>query len=224
MPNFPNIHRTIAVREISKDKESTERIMPDPIVHKKLNKNSSGNLAGSFRLKSRKKSIPDHTLELARDKYLQQTIDGKSLGSGFNELSTHEFPHNDKYLLILEHNRALRREIKDLEDWLDLKEMEFQNHTLTRNNSNYKSFTSAANNLQDKDFAQEKFDRFSTLLSYYNSCLEKIKEQLHPVCQVRNTFLQRLVRSYKSLFGSIKTYHHNEMTKYQTKINLLAKK
>lgn len=126
-----------------------------------------------------------------------------------------EMLHNDKYMLILENNRALKRKIKELENYIDSKEMEFE--------KGYQSLNSNTIT-KDKDLVSQRFGSYKELLDCYNHSLSKINENLHPVCQVRSSFIERLVHSYNTLFDKLKSYHYTEMTKYIVKINLLLKK
>lgn len=126
-----------------------------------------------------------------------------------------ELPHNDKYALILENNRALKREIKNMDHDLDRKELELE--------MNIQSLKQMKINT-DKSLVDHKFKIFKKILKYYNKCLEKINQELNPMCHVRVNFITRLENSYIDLFGKLEAFHVNEMAKYVTKINILMKK
>lgn len=178
-----------------------------------LKKNSTGNIKPIQNIKSNKISFRENVSDpLSQDKFLNND---SSLNKGLNGNSTQEFPHQDKYLDILENNRALQRKIKQLDKYLDSQEMileqTLQNQKLAKINI-------------DKDMVDLKYSNFKNMLDLYNDSLEKVNEKIHPVCQVRYEFLKRLIRSYTGLFSKIKSNHVNEMTKYITKINLLITK
>ena len=128
---------------------------------------------------------------------------------------TADFPQNDKYLQIIEASRWLKREIQKLEKWLDGKEIVFEKSLHEQKNQQI---------AQDEEMVNYKFDSFKNLLLWYNKWLSKIKEQLQPFCQIRSSFIDRILYSYEWLLESIKSYHWNEMNKYILKISMLQTK
>lgn len=104
-----------------------------------------------------------------------KSIEGAKIEKAINAqvLDTNsEFPHNDKYNLILENSRALKREIKNMDHDLDNKEMELEMDI--QNIKQQKINT-------DKDLVDNKFKIFMKILKCYNKCLGKINEKLHPI-------------------------------------------
>ena len=65
------------------------------------------------------------------------------------------FPHHDKYLLILENSRALKRQVKEMDNWLDFREIEFDQKL---NEFNKKPVVS------DKNQVNFKFEAFKDLM------------------------------------------------------------
>jgi hypothetical protein len=107
-----------------------------------------------------------------------------SMNKIVNTVSNDDFPHQDKYLNILENNRALKRKIKELDDYLDGREMKLE---LTLKNQKLAKFNT------DKDMVNMMYSNFKNMLDIYNDSLGKVNEQLQPVCQVRTEFLKRLI-------------------------------
>lgn len=163
----------------------------------------------------------DSTLDnLDQKKYFGNTTDDNS---GLNntllhksiEIDNNALQINEKYNQILEQNKALKRKVKELDNWLDFREMDFNQKLQDFNRQRV---------ISDKNQVNYKFETFKDLLSSYNKCMNEVSAQLHPTCQVRSNFNERLVNSYTNLFSSLKTYHCSEMTKYVVRINSLVKK
>ena len=107
LPNFPNIHRSFMNKN---PKNFTE--MP-----KLLEKSSNENVKSMNKISAK---IP------VKNSSIANTIQSSD-NSMVKNSSISEFPYTDKYQLIMENNRALKREIKDMDTELDLKEMELEN-------------------------------------------------------------------------------------------------
>jgi hypothetical protein len=177
------------------------------------NKKSKKNFKPIQKYKNHAKSNIEHIHNsLSKESFMNSD---NSMNKIVNTISNEDFPQQDKYLNILENNRALKRKIKELDDFLDGQEMKLE---LTLKDQKLAKFNT------DKDMVNMMYSNFKNMLDLYNDSLGKVNEQLQPVCQIRSEFLKRLIQSYTGLFSKIKSHHINEMTKYVTKINHLNTK
>ena len=156
LPSFPNIHRTF-VEEVPNRHGLSNPLSQASLKSKKMKKNSSG---AALKPKAKKMSDQHKTDDSeSKHKYVSSDPSVKLYQVHQSETSPREFPHNDKYLLILENNRALRRQIREMENMLDFKEMDFEQKFQELQRGKV---------LKDKEMVHRKFDVYKDLVKSYN--------------------------------------------------------